>query len=184
LTKAKFVLVHTGDESIAYASKAAGEIDECLSIECPENELFATVQRLIDYDQPTAGSAGNSTNREVPARPARNKARSGLAPGALRRVREFIEQHFTRKFDTEDLAAVAGLSPGHFNRAFKQSTGSSPHRYVMGRRIAVATELLQKTSRALADIALDVGFADQSQFSRAYVAVTGETPSACRRRHR
>jgi AraC-like DNA-binding protein len=228
--KAKFVLVTTADEPNAYASKAAGEIDECLSIECPEEELFATVQRLIDASRPTAWSASRSADRAVPSRmrqhqPAtthlrlahsanepelqaatthlrsidsaqvpnattafapllRAEARGGLAPGALRRVREHIDQHCNERISTDHLASVAGLSPGHFNRAFKQSTGSSPHQYVTQKRVAKATELLEKTCRALADIALEVGFADQSHFSRTYVAVTGETPSACRRRHR
>jgi AraC family transcriptional regulator len=99
-------------------------------------------------------------------------------------VREYVEQHFTEKLHTETLAQIAALSVGHFNRAFRQSTGSPPHRHITERRIQIAIELVQKTSRALADIALDVGFADQSHFSRTYVAVTGETPSACRRRHR
>ena len=85
---------------------------------------------------------------------------------------------------TDVLARVAMLSLGHFNRAFLQSTGFSPHQYILRQRVALATELMQTTSRALADIALEVGFGDQSHFSRTYAAITGETPSACRRRHR
>jgi len=115
----------------------------------------------------------------VPRRPL-----GGLAPGALRRVREYIEQHLAESVATDALARIAGLSLGHFNRAFKQSTGDSPHSYVIRKRIAMAKALLVETSRALADIALETGFADQSHFCRTYVAVTGETPSACRRRHR
>ena len=108
----------------------------------------------------------------------------GLAPGALRRVLEYIEQHLTDSIATDVLARIAGLSTGHFNRAFKQSTGDSPHHYIIRNRVAMAKHLLVRTSRALADIALAVGFADQSHFCRTYVAMTGETPSACRRRHR
>jgi AraC-like DNA-binding protein len=206
LTGAKFVLVTIDDQSDAEASLAAGEIDECLSIECAPDELFATVRRLIDREVASArrewvaanelvsqGSSpavrqpsGEAWRSESGATPGlhRSATRGGLAPGALRRVREYIDQHLTGKLPTQVLANVAGLSSGHFNRAFKQSTGSSPHRYVMTRRIAAATELLMRTSRALAEIALDVGFADQSHFCRAYVGVTGETPSSCRRRHR
>src|SRR5262249_4118682 len=115
----------------------------------------------------------------VPFRPV-----GGLAPGALRRVRDYIEQHLAENLLTNVLARIAGLSPGHFNRAFKQSTGDSPHHYIICKRVAIAKELLVQSSRALADIAPDVGFADQAHFCRTYVAVTGETPSACRRRHR
>jgi AraC-like DNA-binding protein len=113
-----------------------------------------------------------------------NKMLGGLAPGALRRVREYIDQHLTENPKADTLARIAKLSLGHFSRAFKQSTGDSPHQYIICKRVAAAKELLVQTSRALADIALDVGFADQSHFSRTYAAVTGETPSACRRRHR
>jgi transcriptional regulator GlxA family with amidase domain len=114
----------------------------------------------------------------------RPKSLGGLAPGALRRVRDYIHEHLTEKLPTEVLARIAELSLGHFNRAFQQSTGDSPHHYIIAQRVAMAKELLVQTSRSLADIALEVGFADQSHFSRTYVAITGETPSACRRRHR
>jgi transcriptional regulator GlxA family with amidase domain len=99
-------------------------------------------------------------------------------------VREYIEQNLSRKLPTGELAKIARLSPGHFNRAFRQSIRTSPHQYVTRRRVSFAARLLETTNRALAEIALDAGFADQSHFSRTYVAVTGETPSACRRRYR
>ena len=180
--KAKFVLVG-GDERTETASKV--HADERVSLECKEHEIFATVRKLIGFDSPTAWSSATPANGELPAaRPREFLPRGGLAPGALRRVREHVEKNLTERLRTEDLATVAGLSPGHFNRAFKQSAGQPPHQYVLQRRVSVATELLEKTDRALADIALDVGFADQSHFSRTYASVKGETPSACRRRHR
>jgi AraC-like DNA-binding protein len=169
LTNAKFICVTSGDESSACEAKAAGRIDAHVPLDCPEDELFALVQRLVGCD--------GSTRK-------RAKVRGGLAPGAFRRVREFIDTHVTEKITTDALAKIAALSLGHFNRAFRQTTGRSPHRYVLERRIAAATDLLCRTTRALADIALDVGFADQSHFSRTYAAMTGETPSQCRRRHR
>jgi transcriptional regulator GlxA family with amidase domain len=110
--------------------------------------------------------------------------RGGLAPGALRRVREYVEQHFTEKIRSGTLATIAGLSQGHFNLAFRQSTGFAPHQYVLQRRVAAATQLLENTDRSLVDIALETGFASQSHFCRTYVVATGETPGACRRRHR
>jgi AraC-like DNA-binding protein len=178
LASAKFVWVTAGDEPVAEAARAAGEIDAHLPIECPEEELFAIVRRLMEI-----GDASPHPERASEP-PVRAKVCGGLAPGALRRVLEYIEQHLTENFRTEVLAGIALLSCGHFNRAFKQSIGVSPHHYIIQKRVAAATELLRETTRALADIALDVGFADQSHFSRTFVAITGETPSACRRRHR
>jgi len=180
--KAKFVLVGDGGERTEATSKVS--VDERLSLESPEQEIFATVQKLVGCGSAADRSGQAAKNGELRSAPQDSFPRGGLAPGALRRVREHVEKNLTEKLRTEDLATVAGLSPGHFNRAFKQSTGQPPHQYVLQRRVSVASELLEKTDRALADIALDVGFADQSHFSRTYASVTGETPSACRRRNR
>jgi len=181
--KAKFVLVGGGDELAETASKV--HADERVSLECDEQELFATVQKLINFDSAPSWSNLPPANRGLPmARTRESLPRGGLAPGTLRRVREHVDKNLTGKLRSEDLATVAGLSPGHFNRAFKQSIGQPPHQYILRRRVAVASELLEKTDRALAEIALEVGFADQSHFSRTYASVTGETPSACRRRNR
>jgi AraC-like DNA-binding protein len=173
LAEAKFVWVTAGDEERAHAAKVAGEIDEHVPMDCAEEDLFSLVQRL-------GGFRGTSPAR-ASSGPVR--FRGGLAPGAFRRVREYIDGHIAQRIPMEELARIAALSLGHFNRAFKQTTGVSPHRYVMQKRVTAATNLLCNTARALAEIALDVGFADQSHFSRTYLAVTGETPSTCRRRH-
>jgi AraC-like DNA-binding protein len=124
--------------------------------------------------------------RTAPAEPnsERNQARGGLAPGARRRVLAHIEAHFAEKIELCDLAALAGLSECHFSRAFKQSLGVPPHRYLMRRRVAAAAALIEQTDRPLSDISLEVGFADQSHFTRVFVELTDETPRAYRRRHR
>jgi AraC-like DNA-binding protein len=183
--KAKFVLVTSGDDRDATGSGAGDDFDECLSLDSPEQQIFATVRRLIGLKSAPDGSVAAEADAGLPTAGSRDSLpRGGLAPGALRRVRDHIEQNLTASLRTEVLATVAGLSPGHFSRAFRQSTGQSPHQYVLRRRVAVAAQLLKETGRALADIALEVGFADQSHFTRTYALVTGETPSACRRRHR
>lgn len=110
--------------------------------------------------------------------------RGGLPPGALRRVREAMEQRLAEKLELTELAAVAGVSRCHFARAFKESVGQPPHRYLMARRIAVAAELIKDSDRTLTDISLDMGFFDQSHFARVFTRVVGETPSAYRRKHR
>ena len=111
-------------------------------------------------------------------------SRGGLAPGALRRVRDHIEQQLAEKIQLCQLAAITGLSERHFARAFKQSLGEPPHRYILLCRIEVAKDLLKETPERLADISLTVGFSDQSHFSRLFANFTGETPGAFRRRHR
>jgi AraC-like DNA-binding protein/DNA-binding NarL/FixJ family response regulator len=110
--------------------------------------------------------------------------RGGLAPGALRRVRDHVEQRLSDKIELRDLAALSGLSECHFARAFKQSTGLPPHRYLMVRRVAKAADLIKTSDRPLSEVGLDAGFADQSHFTRVFLATTGETPRAYRHRHR
>jgi AraC-like DNA-binding protein len=116
--------------------------------------------------------------------PAPRLAAGGIAPRTLRRIREHIERQIERKISLSDLARLAGLSAGHFSRAFRSSVGVPPYRYLRQRRIAAGSRLIRDTDRPIAEIALSVGFSDQSHFTRAFVRVRGETPAAFRRRHR
>lgn len=93
---------------------------------------------------------------------------------------DFIDSRLTDTLRIEELARRAGVSRAHFIRRFRDVTGLSPHRYVTLRRIEKAKELLLGTSRALALIALDVGFGNQSHFTQVFHAMTGQTPSQFR----
>jgi AraC family transcriptional regulator len=106
--------------------------------------------------------------------------RSGLAPVALRRVREFIAAHLGREIRLEQLAAVAGLSCYHFARVFKVSTGLSPHAYVVHCRIEEAKRLLANTTAPISEVARRTGFSGPSQLSTRFRAWTKQTPSAFR----
>jgi transcriptional regulator GlxA family with amidase domain len=108
-------------------------------------------------------------------------ARGGLPPQALRRVREYVETHVHRNIDLETLAGTAELSVYHFARAFKQSTGVTPHGYVLQKRIERAQDMLVRTDLPLSEIALDTGFADHSHFARQFRRLTGMSPSEVRR---
>ena len=100
----------------------------------------------------------------------------GLSPRQLTRVLEAMKAHLGGDVSLITLATVAGVSPTHFSRAFKQSTGKPPFRWLLERRIQRAMELMRTSSLPLAQIALAVGFAAQPQFSTAFLRVTGETP--------
>ncbi len=110
--------------------------------------------------------------------------RGGLPPGALRRVRDFVAQRMSERIELCQLAQIAGLSVCHFSRAFKQSVGLPPHRYLMRERISAAALLIRTTDRPLVEIALEVGFSDQSHFTRCFSDVMGDTPRDYRRMHR
>jgi len=80
-----------------------------------------------------------------------------------------------------ELAAVVGMNPHHFCRAFKQSTGCPPHRYVLNRRVERAKRLLTEDHLPLAEIGLTVGFQNQSHFTTVFHRLTGVTPKTYRK---
>ena len=96
------------------------------------------------------------------------RIRGGLPPRALRRVREYIEDHLEETISIEALAGIVGLSMYHFARAFKQSEGLTPHDYLVRRRVRRAQELLASTDLPLSEIALASGFSDQSHCARRF----------------
>jgi AraC family transcriptional regulator len=95
----------------------------------------------------------------------------------LRAVIEYIDEHLGAELSLDDLAAVARLSPYHFARLFKNSTGLPPHQYVIARRVERAKELLGgRDVLPLAEIALETGFSSQSHFARHFKRLVGVTP--------
>jgi transcriptional regulator GlxA family with amidase domain len=110
-----------------------------------------------------------------------SQSRGGLSARTLCRINEYVERQLSDTISLHDLALVAGLSDCHFARAFKQSVGMPPHRYIMNRRVDRATVLICSTDRPLSQIALEVGFCDQSHFTRLIASATGQTPRKLRR---
>ena len=71
--------------------------------------------------------------------------------------------------------------PEAFARAFKQSVGTPPHRWLLLQRVLRAKSLLRDADRPLADIAIACGFADQSHFTRVFTHIVGTSPGAWRK---
>jgi AraC family transcriptional regulator len=112
----------------------------------------------------------------------KQKARqSGLTPKQLRSVKEFIADNVSENISLMDLAELVGLSRSQFGRAFKTSTGVSPHRYHLEQRLTLAKELLTTSRQSLVEIALAAGFSEQSHFNRVFRSSTGATPTVWRR---
>jgi AraC family transcriptional regulator len=111
----------------------------------------------------------------------RNHRRLGLSNRQLCAVRDFIRDNLARPIRLSELANLADLSPSQFGRAFKTSTGTTPHLWHLDARIESAKGLLADSSVGLAEIAFDTGFSEQSHFNRAFRAATGVSPGAWRR---
>jgi AraC family transcriptional regulator len=92
-------------------------------------------------------------------------------------------QHLANEISLLSLAQLVQLSPFHFSRAFKQSFGMPPHRYLTWQRIERAKALLGERKLSVTEIGLDVGFSETSSFTAAFRKLTGETPTAYRRSH-
>lgn len=102
---------------------------------------------------------------------------AALSPERFARVRERIEDRLGELITVEELASVAGLSPAHFARAFKEQTRETPHGYIVRRRLERARELLAR-GLSISDAALASGFCDQAHLSRMFRRRFGVTPGA------
>jgi AraC-like DNA-binding protein len=112
--------------------------------------------------------------------PIRNRA-TKLSPGQLRRACDALIANLDGDPTVEQISRQCDLSPSHFARAFKHSTGLPPHRWLTRKRVDKAMQMLATGSLSLADVALACGFADQSHFTRSFVRLEGRTPGRWRR---
>ena len=110
-----------------------------------------------------------------------------LAPGRepqaatrkVARVAEYIDTHFADPLPLRDLCDAAHLSGSYLIRAFKKRYGIAPHEYQTNRRIQYAKAQL-RAGTPIAQVALDVGFADQAHFQRVFKRMTAATPGQYR----
>ncbi len=119
-----------------------------------------------------------ASNFATPPQPAYVKG--GLPNWRLKRALELLEADLSKTPSLVDLAGPLRLHPTSFCRAFKQSTGLSPHRYLLAHRINCAKEMMKDQKRTLTGIAMDCGFSSSSQFSVVFKRITGVSPRSYR----
>ena len=107
--------------------------------------------------------------------------RGGLAPWQLKRAEALMSENLSVQVPLGKVAEECGLSVRHLARAFRQSTGVPPHRWLLDRRVERAKELLPNSKLSLSDVALACGFGDQSHFTRTFTAAVRLSPGAWRR---
>jgi AraC family transcriptional regulator len=107
--------------------------------------------------------------------------RGRLATWQAKRVIGYINDRLAERILTKELAELVNLSTSHFFRAFRVSIGLSPCDYIARRRIDAARERMRLTMAPISQIALAVGFAEQSSFCRAFRRIVGQTPIQWRR---
>jgi len=104
-----------------------------------------------------------------------------LSPRKLARALDYIDSNLREDMSLAGLAEAVAMSTSHFAHAFKQTTGLSPHRFVLERRIERAKSLLRETDLAITEIAHRIGCASHSHFSVLFHRATGLTPRDFRR---
>lgn len=150
------------------------------------HRLFAELHRLLD-------SAATALQQQTAWREAilllfqrHGHLSAGRAPGheplAVARAKEMLASQLCQPPSLEQLAAAVNLSPFHFARVFRRATGLPPHAWLKQRRLEQARSLL-KSGCAPLNVALQLGYADQShltrQFKQAYGVGPGEYRRAC-----
>jgi AraC family transcriptional regulator len=104
-----------------------------------------------------------------------------LTPIQERRVMSLLLEDLKGNPGLSELASSCGLSRSHFVRAFKQTTGLAPHRWLLKRRVTRAKEMLYKTKTPISEIAAECGFSDQGHLTRVFTKAFGIGPGAWRR---
>ncbi len=141
----------------------------------PKSNLSRNWPEAVVHSQPRLSMLSFMPMPEAP-----DASRGGLSPAMRHRVCDFIESHISEKISLDALSTMAGLSPHHFARAFQQSLGMPPHRYLLRRRLEHVEQMLRDTRLPLSHIALAVGFSDQSHLNRHFRRLTGMSPSLAR----
>jgi AraC family transcriptional regulator len=116
------------------------------------------------------------------ARPGPPFSKGGMTRLQANRAKEFLAAHCADDVSLHDAARACGLSRGHFTKAFRVSTGLTPHQWLQRHRIDKAKRELLNPARSIADIATSCGFADQSHLTRVFSRLVGDSPAAWRRR--
>jgi AraC family transcriptional regulator len=100
----------------------------------------------------------------------------GLTRAKLVRAVEYIQDQLDTDLTVSGIAQAVGMSPDNFTRLFKESTGQSPHQYVVEARVRRAKELLTTGKFTISEAAHHVGFVDQSHLTRHFKRVFGLPP--------
>jgi AraC-like DNA-binding protein len=172
------------ENTVLDSSAPSGPQLDCLANSLVQ--LLETAKRDLEHDREAAmvslAKASSILQSEVDRRSiANNSGTGGLAGWQIARVRAFIGKNLDRNIDIKALSAVARRSAAHFARSFKHSFGESPHAYVMRMRLERACYLMMTTSEPLSQIALSVGFSDQSHLCKRFKEALGQSPSNWRR---
>lgn len=141
--------------------------DECIS-RAPQGTLYSEAAATLLAMQLVRNLSTATRLKEI--------RRGGLSPPRLRRACDYMMSRLGEDISVHEVAASVQLSTGHFSTAFKQSLGVAPHAWLRRQRIERAKTLLHDPNLDLVQIAMILGYANQSSFGVAFKRETGLTP--------
>lgn len=145
-----------------------------------EIELNGVGSRLF-VDSLTTALAVHLLRQYSVHQPILREYSGGLSRRTLQHAIDYIQEHLAQALSLEAIANAVEMSQYYFARLFKQSMGIAPYQYVLQQRIERAKPLLRDSSLSIAEIARQVGFSNQSQFTIQFRKLTGTTPLNYRR---
>jgi AraC family transcriptional regulator len=110
-----------------------------------------------------------------------NEYKAGLSGSTLKIALEYINDRISENISLAEISTELDISQYHFSRLFKKSTGFTPYQYIIKKRIELSQEMLTRTDKPISDIALEVGFANQSHFSNHFRKIVGVPPKKYRK---
>lgn len=162
------------DDKIRYSVLAAHQ--DLLAPSTGSDQFVQHVARgvALHYLERYCGKAAAESSRSEPR----------LSASELRQVTEFIEANLQTRIHLGEMARLLGMNATTFSRRFRETTGIPPYRYVQRTRIDLAKKaLVHNRGAALSELALSLGFYDQSQFTNTFRKLIGLSPSDYRRLH-
>lgn len=135
-------------------------------------------------DNPVPTPAYTGPVPSLPVVSAPSPATGGLAPHRLQRVLACLEARLAERVQVRELADEIHMSPFHFARMFKLSTGYAPHAWLTHQRMERAKELLATTQLPLLEVASRVGYQTQAHFTGVFHRYVGTTPRVYRLQNR
>ena len=193
LMSVPFLLINISDAALlATSDDANGEVELCSHRKFADPRLsglaavvhaemiagFPSGRLFLDSIEQAIAIA--LVNDYAVRRPSPRICRGGLTPARLRKVVELVHAEMDGDLSLEELANTAGLSITHFSQMFRQSTGQSPHQFVLRRRIERAKEMLHAAENRVLDVAVACGFKSQEHFARVFRSLCGASPTEYR----
>jgi AraC-like DNA-binding protein len=173
----RFVTLDIAETSAAAPARLLGAGE-------PYFAISRALEHLLAYVASRRGALGSDADHLAPllAAALADAEAEARAPEAVLKATEYMRRAFARPITCADTAKAAGISTAHLHGLFKQWLGVTPGRYLGELRLDRAKDRLAGSAEPIVEIALSVGFSEQSAFTRAFRRRFGESPAAYRRR--